>query len=137
MIFSYWSGRKNFSVVLYPDWSNACDFPSTPERASVTRGLHSEELGCAIKAIKLPSDLKVSRDVKFLAKAYDLPLLPPLPVCGTDEFKLFNRLSADTALKKGQESDFEVMAIKWRDFVNGKTIMTKLPVYLVYIMKPT
>ena len=43
---------------------------------------------------------------------------------------LFSRLSADASLKKGQESDFEAMAIKWCDSVNGKTIMPKLPVYL-------
>ena len=56
--------------------------------------------------------------------------LPPLPICGTDEFKLFSKLAADVSLKRGQQIDFDAMAIKWGESVIGTSIMPKIPVYL-------
>jgi hypothetical protein len=121
--------ERNHGVLIFPDWSNTNDYISTLEHFG-TVALHSVELAEAIKAIELPpapadQPHQLTADQRYLCKTMDTKL-PLLPVVETAEFKLFEELVASLPTPL----DFDRMAIKWCERVDGINIFPKLPVYL-------
>jgi hypothetical protein len=91
--------------------------------------LHSQELDTALKARAegISDEIKGSYtgNKSFLCTAMDVPI-PFLPVDGEDEYKLFTRLMLDEMTR----FDADKMALKWIDYVDGKTVFPKLPAQL-------
>ncbi|KAJ1624459.1 hypothetical protein T492DRAFT_881800 [Pavlovales sp. CCMP2436] len=117
----------NWSVLLFPEWSNTSDYAPTDETFD-TVPLHSAELGAAIKQIPLPAAFKLTPEQAFVAKSAGTKL-SLLPVYGKEESMLFHALllaapSGPTAI------DFDSMAIEWCKHVDCNAIFPKLPVYL-------
>jgi hypothetical protein len=113
-------------TLLYPEWFNTSEFAPTPESFG-TVPLQSAALGAAIESIALTEDVKLTRELTFIAKAMGCKL-PPLPVTGEKECALFNRL---VLLNRGAKFDSEQVAIDWCKYVNPRDgIFPKLPVYL-------
>ena len=116
----------NRGTLLLPEWCNTSEFAPTPESFG-TVPLQSASLSAAIERIVLPEEVKLTRELAFIAKAMGCKL-PPLPVTGAKECALFNRL---VLLNRGAKFDFEQLAIDWCKYVNpGEGIFPKLPVYL-------
>jgi len=122
------TGEASRDVLLYPEWSNASDYVSTPEGFG-TVAIHSAELAAALDAIELPpashdQPYRLTTDQRYLCKTMGTKL-PLLPVHGEAECKLFERLVLTMPTL-----DFDAMAIAWCNEVDGRTIFPKLPVYL-------
>lgn len=111
-------------MLMYPEWTNTSDFLETPETFGTVR-LHSSELAAAMNKIRLPADIKFTPDQQYLCKCMGTPA-PLLPVHGEVECKLFEQMIRNG----GADPDFDPMAIKWCDHVDGNTVFPKLPVYL-------
>jgi hypothetical protein len=114
--------EKNHGVLLFPDWTNGSDYIDTPESFG-TIALHNEELDAAVSAIAELESSHLTRDMRYLCQAQGTQL-PFLPVHGREEFKLLGALTL-----KGSRDEQE-MALKWCEWVDGKTIFPKLPVHL-------
>ena len=117
--------ERNHGVLLFPEWSNASDFRTTPERFG-TVALHSEDLAVAMTAIDMQTPPKLTRDQKYLCDAMGTKL-PLLPVHGKPKFSLFCRLMLQQETPKFDDKN---IAFKWIKHVDGKEIFPKLPVYL-------
>ena len=116
---------ENHGVLLYPAWSNTSEFAETPERAGVVP-IQDEELTERVNNIVLDDDaFMLTDDLAFLAKRTGVSI-PFLPVSGRDEYELFTKL----VLKQPGAFDEYEMALTWCDYVDGKTIFPKLPIYL-------
>jgi hypothetical protein len=115
--------EKNHGIALFVGWINASDYVKTRESFG-TVPLHSAALGERINKIELPDDLKVSRDLRFLAEKQGLKC-GTLPVFGPLENRLFARLEIEREVVDDDE-----MALDWCEHVDGKNIHPKLPVYL-------
>ena len=86
--------ERNHGVLLYPDWSNASDYATTPEHFG-TVAIHSPELADAIADIKLEKQSPkywLTADQRYLCKTMNTKL-PLLPVVGKEENHLFERLA--------------------------------------------
>lgn len=121
--------EHNHGVIKYPGWVSASDYLPTPEKFDFVP-LHSEELGAKIvqkHAVLADSGMavKLTPTAKFIAECYGLPL-PLTPVTEKEEKRLFARLVLAAPLP----IDFDAMALLWVDYVDGDTILPKLPVYL-------
>ena len=117
---------ENHGVQLYPAWSNSSDHLDTPERFG-TIPLQSAALHDAIEAIDInPLDCNLTRDMLYLCKMMNTKL-PLLPVHGQEEFKAFRNLILQPDV---DALDFETMAVKWCEIVDGIHIFPKLPVHL-------
>ena len=120
----------NTGKVLYHGWQSVCDFEDTDESFVLTP-LHSADLQEAleVRVAELQKNpyfkLRFSSDVEFLSRAWGVPI-PFLPVTGNEEYKLFSKLM----LQKMKKFDAEQMAMLWIEYVDGKSIMPKLPVQL-------
>ena len=120
--------ERNHGVLLYPDWSNASNYATTPEHFG-TVAIHSPELADAIADIKLEkqsSKYWLMADHRYLCKTMNTKL-PLLPVLGKEENQLFEQLVL-TALQG--PLNFEQMAMKWCNKVDTANIFPKLRVYL-------
>ena len=71
------------------------------------------------------NNVKLSRDLQFLADCYALPV-PPLPVTGKLEKILLVRLTMSCRV------DFEKIAREWAKEVDGVKGFSKVPAYLRY-----
>lgn len=123
--------ERNHGVMLFPEWSNASDYVTTPERFG-TVCLHSEDLDLAVRNIQVPDEWKkrLTEEHRYLCKVMDTQL-PFLPVVSEAECLLFARL----ILQMNPIGNWEQMAIHWCSFVkvesdSNKSIFPKLPVYL-------
>ena len=79
----------------------------------------------AVEAIQLASPAKLTADQRYLCKSMGTKL-PFLPVHGEAECKLFSQ----QLLVLSSPLNYDQMALKWCEFVDGVTIFPKLPVYL-------
>ena len=60
---------RNWSILLFPEWSNTGDYAATPETFD-TVPLQSDALGAAINQIELPPDaFKLTREQAFIARS--------------------------------------------------------------------
>ena len=113
-------------TLLFPEWFNTSEFAPTPESFG-TVALQSASLGAAIESIVLTKEVRLTRELAFIAQAMGCKL-PPLPVTGEKECALFNRL---VLLNPTAKIDFEQLAIDWCKFVDPSDgVFPKLPVYL-------
>jgi hypothetical protein len=89
--------------------------------------LHSSDLHDAVLAITIDPKvlLRSARELRFITECTGVPL-PFLPVHGEDEAKLFVCL----VLVVNRSFDVDCMALEWCNFVDGKTIFPKFPIYL-------
>ena len=116
--------EQNHGVALYPTWSNASDYKTTPEAFGTVK-MHSAELQAAVDAIELDHDPELSDELKYLCKSMGTKL-PFLPVHGEAEYRTFARFIHDMQ----HPYNYDQMAIEWCKHVDGKGIWPKLPVYL-------
>ena len=75
--------------------------------------------------------LPLAPDEKYIAERTGVPI-PFLPVCRNEERKLFADLVI-TLVGMGSSAstiDYDAMALRWMERVDGKKIFPKLPVYL-------
>ena len=128
---------KNHGGLLYPEWSNTSDFIDTREQFG-TVPIHSDALDDKVRAIKVvpcacrgaekktcKCKCKLTPDQAYMCTRMGTKL-PFLPVDGEHECKLF----AELVLEISGTPDFDAMAIRWCDLVDGVKIWPKLPVYL-------
>jgi len=123
----------NHGALRHPNWSNTNDFIPTSEQFG-TVCLHSHTLHTRVHELggQIPDHIqtKLSADQKYLCSQMgtpDKPLpLPFLPVCGPEEYAVFDRMML---VHKGP-IDFEKMALDWCDHVDGVKVFPKLAVYL-------
>ena len=118
--------EKNHNVLLFPDWSNASDYKTTPESFG-TVALHSQELHEAIEQVEVDGGIvgKFTSEMKYISRAMGVKI-PFLPLHGSNEAKLFSCL----VLQMPTAFDDLLMAIEWIKHVNCLSIFPKLPVYL-------
>jgi hypothetical protein len=122
--------EHNTGKILYQGWQSVCDYEDSDE-SFVTTPLHSTDLQKAlhdrVECLRWDGSFRLnfSRDVKFLCKAWGLPI-PFLPVIKKEEFRLFSELM----LRDMGRFDADQMAKLWIDYVDGKTMFPKLPVQL-------
>jgi hypothetical protein len=118
--------EHNHNSVLYPDWSNASDYKSTPESFG-TVPILSPALASAINAIQVDSkSCNLTPDQQYICTKMNLNL-PPLPVHGAKELILFQKLIVH---HKNGAIDFDALALEWCKYVDGCDYFPKLPVYL-------
>ena len=117
--------EKNHGVLLYPEWSNASDYITTPERFG-TVCLHSPALHKAVNDIEVNWEkVNLTSDQRYLCKVMGTQL-PMLPVVSEEEQRLFCLLAVQS-----DPIDWEQMAIQWCKFVKPESnIFPKLPIYL-------
>jgi hypothetical protein len=122
--------EHNTGKILYQGWQSVCDYEDSDE-SFVTTPLHSSDLQKAlddrVECLRRDGSFRLnfSRDVKFLCKAWGVPI-PFLPVTKKEEFRLFSKLM----LRDMGRFDADQMAKLWIDYVDGTTIFPKLPVQL-------
>lgn len=116
--------EKNHGVLLFPEWSNASDYKTTPESFG-TVCMHSDALQDAMNKIKLDTQPELCEELRYLCSAMGTKL-PLLPVSGKTEQQTFAALIHDAAYP----FDYEQMAIDWCEKVDGIHVWPKLPVYL-------
>ena len=116
--------EHNHGIQLYQEWSNASDYKETGERFGTVR-MHTDELDDAMKRINLARKPIMSDELQYLCTSSGTSL-PFLPVYGDHEYRAF----ADLLLRMPDVTDYDAMAIKWCEMVDGVHIWPKLPVYL-------
>ena len=120
--------KKNHGILLFPGWINGSNYHDTNE-GFITISNHLEILDKALKARaeQISEGIKngYTGNMRFICSAMNIPI-PFLPVDGTDEYKLFLYLM----LNKLSHFDASVMALKWMEHVDGKTIFPKIPAQL-------
>ena len=116
--------EKNHGVLLFPEWSNASDYKTTPESFG-TVCMHSDALQDAMNKIKLDTEPELCEELRYLCSAMGTKL-PLLPVSGNKEQQTFAALIHDAEYP----FDYEQMAIDWCEKVDGIDVWPKLPVYL-------
>ena len=115
--------EENHDVLLYPFWSNTCDFLDTNETFG-TIPLQSAELTAAVNQLQTDTE-KLTCEQKYLAKRQGVKVCFT-PVVFAAEKVLFNRF----LLLFPTPINFEALSMAWVKEVNCKTIFPKLPVYL-------
>jgi hypothetical protein len=115
----------NHNVLVYPTWTNSLDYVDTEESCGVIP-LQRTELTAAVNALQV--DVELTKEQAYLALHQNCKL-PLTPMTHPDEAKAFRELLLEDPTL-ARESEMERAAFAYLKYVNGTTIMPKLPVYL-------
>jgi hypothetical protein len=119
--------KKSWGVTISRVWLNTSDYMCTSEGLGMI-AIPLDDLASAVEQIQLPADYtikKLTNGQRYLCKTMNTKL-PFLSVDGEEEYRLFEKL----VLLVSPCLDFDKMAIKWCNYVDGNEIFQKLPVYL-------
>ena len=119
---------KNHGIQLYSGWTNASDYRDTDESFD-TVALHNDKLHEAVETRWDSIDqskVKLTRDQKFMCNSIGTKL-PFMPFRKKEENIQFAKCALDNSFPFLNDNE---AAIEWCKFVDGVTIMPKLPVHI-------
>ena len=118
-----WLVMENHGDLLFPTWSNTCDYIDTEESFGTVNLAH-DDLRAAIQTIEVTDDVvrKLQPNQKYMCRKMCLKL-PVQPVITEEEMMLFHQLIRN----QSGTINFDEMAVEWCKHVDGIRIFPKLP----------
>ena len=119
-------GRATGANAAPPAGRGADAGPGSPPEADGARADVADGAAADGATAAAEPAIKLTADQSYICRAMGTQL-PPLPVHGPAEYKLFSQLALE---QQAQGLDDRKMAITWCDHCDGIEIFPKLPVYL-------
>ena len=117
--------KENHGIQMFPHWTNASDYKSTNETFD-TIALHHQTLDDKLEQrCRELGPIALTREQEYMSQAMGTRL-PFLPFVSKEE----SLACAEYVLDSDETRDYDQAAEDWIKYVNGKTVMPKLPAQL-------
>ena len=117
--------KENHGIQMFPHWTNASDYKSTNETFD-TIALHHQTLDDKLEQrCRELGPIALTREQEYMSQAMGTRL-PFLPFVSKEESLAY----AEYVLDSDETRDYDQAAEDWIKYVNGKTVMPKLPAQL-------